>query len=65
MYDQPATVALVLETLRMKIVENTKISKTLKMRAFNSHVLASISKLYDYEVSFHEESCVRSILKLA
>lgn len=46
-HDAPETIVLVLNTLRLKIVENMKISKTLKLYTFNTAVLRMISKLYD------------------
>ena len=49
MSDKPETVILVLNTLKLKIVENVKISKTVKIRTFNTPVLRSLAKLYDYE----------------
>lgn len=58
MNDRPETIVLILNTLRLKIVENTKISKTQKLHTFNTPVLRSLSKLYHYKR--HNESQVWS-----
>lgn len=49
MNDKPETVVLILNTLSQKIVENLKISKTLKIHTFNTPTLRSIFKLYNYK----------------
>ncbi|KAK7601079.1 hypothetical protein V9T40_008520 [Parthenolecanium corni] len=47
--DKSETVMLVINTFRLKIVENVRISKTLKIHTFNTPILRSLSKLYDYK----------------
>lgn len=55
MNDQPEIIILVLNTFLTKIVENLKIPKTLKMHTFNTMILRSIFKLYDYKIpELHE-----------
>lgn len=62
MNDKPETVILVLNTFRLKIVENVKISKTLKIHTFNTPVLRSLAKLYDYK---SENDSKVSMIKLS
>lgn len=62
--DQPETILLVLNTWRLKIVENIRISKTLKLHTFNTPVLRSLEKLYDYSISVDELSEVSRALIL-
>ncbi|XP_065204826.1 uncharacterized protein LOC135834787 [Planococcus citri] len=54
--DPPDIIVLVLNTLRLKIVENIRISKTHKLHTFNTMVLRALDKLYDYSISAGEST---------
>lgn len=56
MNDHPDIVTLVLHTLRTKLVEDIKVSKTLKIHTFNTPVLRSLFKLYNYKTSEAKEN---------
>lgn len=60
--DPPDTIVLVVNTLRLKIVDNIRISKTHKVHTFNTMVLRSLDKFYDYSISIEESAEVRNLV---
>lgn len=49
MWDQSETVQLVLVTLRAKILENTAVSRTIKMKLFGSHSIRPLLGLFKWK----------------
>ena len=48
--DSPATVSLVLSTLKSKLIENVGVSKTSKMKIFSVNNLKPLIKLLEWKV---------------
>nr|CAD7260110.1 unnamed protein product [Timema shepardi] len=62
-YDQVATVNLVLSTLRTQLLENTHITKTRKMNVFNTALVHNLLALYDWIGPDGHWSAVKNKLK--
>ncbi|KAL0275669.1 UNVERIFIED_CONTAM: hypothetical protein PYX00_003459 [Menopon gallinae] len=48
-YDEPSTVTVFLSVVREKILENVKVTKSLKLKVFNTQVVSALFELYNWK----------------